>query len=359
MTFPLPIVLLPIVLFCKGDTLMFTEMFTDLKSASRLLLEAKLAPVQGTRFQPTGFPDLGAAEYRLPDGTVMLLVESPQSVANRLEATIWDTANKTVVKELQGIPYVEVYDQSGDFLTNSLLEAHRLNSNYILESKDDSFLNILKQELEIAPDKPLKFECFAKLLVKYDLNCLLHGLFLAKSEIAGGRYKMPRALSGFIEAHGVEKVVSGGVKLDRINAKGDAEQGAGNIPYHRVEYTAREIKAYFSLDLAQIYGYGLGDDVENLLIAIALWKIQKFLENGLRLRTACDLEVVALNVKKPAGFELPSIEVLSEALPNLIKNAQPAFANPAITKVTYIPKSKKNKGNRATGNAPDTEAVEG
>jgi len=188
---------------------------------------------------------------------------------------------------------------------------------------------------------------------------LLHGVFLAKSAIALGRYKLPRALSGFIEAKGVERVNSGGVKFDLISAQGDAEQGGGNIPYHRVEYTAREIKAYFSLDLAQIYGYGLGDDVENLLIAIALWKIRKFLENGLRLRTACDLEVVALNVKKPAGFELPSIEVLSEALPNLIKNAQPAFANPAITKVTYIPKPKKKKGNGATGNAPDTEAVEG
>lgn len=61
-----------------------------LKNAPRLLLEADLSPVVGRRFQPTGFADLGAAEYSLPDGTPMLLVESAQSVANRLEKTCLD-----------------------------------------------------------------------------------------------------------------------------------------------------------------------------------------------------------------------------------------------------------------------------
>src|ERR1700739_4732818 len=60
---------------------------STLNDIPRLLLEADLAPVIGNRFQPTGFADLGAAEYKLPDGTKMLLVESAQSVANRLEKT--------------------------------------------------------------------------------------------------------------------------------------------------------------------------------------------------------------------------------------------------------------------------------
>ncbi len=58
-----------------------------LHNAPHLLLTAELQPAQGDRFQPTGFADLGAAEYRRPDGTPMLLVESAQSVANRLEKT--------------------------------------------------------------------------------------------------------------------------------------------------------------------------------------------------------------------------------------------------------------------------------
>ena len=64
--------------------------FSALARAPRLLIEAKLQPVQGERFQPTGFPNLGAAIYKAPDGNDMILVESAQSVANRLEKVCWD-----------------------------------------------------------------------------------------------------------------------------------------------------------------------------------------------------------------------------------------------------------------------------
>jgi CRISPR-associated protein Csb1 len=58
------------------------------KDQPRLLLKALLKPLQGYRFQPTGFPDLGAALYDGPDGKRMLLVESAQSMANRLESRL-------------------------------------------------------------------------------------------------------------------------------------------------------------------------------------------------------------------------------------------------------------------------------
>ena len=32
----------------------------------RLLMQVRLRPVQGTRFQPTGFPDLGNCRVRRP-----------------------------------------------------------------------------------------------------------------------------------------------------------------------------------------------------------------------------------------------------------------------------------------------------
>ena len=38
--------------------------FSALANEPRLLLEVPLKPLQGSRFQPTGFPDLGAATYR-------------------------------------------------------------------------------------------------------------------------------------------------------------------------------------------------------------------------------------------------------------------------------------------------------
>jgi CRISPR-associated protein Csb1 len=72
----------------------------------RLLIEVDLAPIAGTRFQPTGFPDLQAATYQSADGKEMLLVESAQSMANRLEAVCWDEADEKPVAALDGLPYV-------------------------------------------------------------------------------------------------------------------------------------------------------------------------------------------------------------------------------------------------------------
>ena len=85
-----------------------------LKTAPRLLLKATLQPLQGTRFQPTGFPDLGAATYDVPDGRKMLLVESAQSMANRLEAVCWDSVNDDWVEPLKGLPMVKVKDKAGN-----------------------------------------------------------------------------------------------------------------------------------------------------------------------------------------------------------------------------------------------------
>ena len=44
-----------------------TIQMQQLDGEPRLLMEARLQPAQGTRFQPTGFPDLGAAVYDTPN----------------------------------------------------------------------------------------------------------------------------------------------------------------------------------------------------------------------------------------------------------------------------------------------------
>ncbi len=306
-----------------------------LKNQPRLLLEAQLKPIIGTRFQPTGFPDLGPAQYKLPDGTDMLLVESAQSMANRLEAVCWDTNNNDWVEPLRGLPCVVVTDKSGKLLTNSVLEAHRLNSPYILEGKDKSFLETLKKELAVGDLAPVNLKLLAQVLLKYDINSLLHGVFLAKSDIAGGRMRLPRALTAFIEARNVTTAPSGGVKNDALNPSGDTTKGFGNVPFHREEFCG-QITAYFSLDLALIRGFGLGEDVEELLVTLALFKILRFLRDGLRLRTACDLELDgALQVTRPSNFELPTLEEVEQALPGLIQKAAKHFAEPPKTTVTF------------------------
>jgi CRISPR-associated protein Csb1 len=107
-----------------------------LANAPRLLLRAKLKPLQGTRFQPTGFPEIGAAQYDGPDGTPTLLVESAQSMANRMEEVCWDKVADDWVKPLQGLSVIRVNDKDGKPLTCSVMEAHRINSEYIARSDD-------------------------------------------------------------------------------------------------------------------------------------------------------------------------------------------------------------------------------
>lgn len=308
-----------------------------LAGAPRLLLEARLRPLQGTRFQPTGFPNLGAATYQGPDGGEMILVESAQSMANRLEAVCWDEVADDWVAPLRGLPVVKVADKHGKALTNSVLEAHRLNSPYILEGKDKTVFNMLRDGLADMEEGRVDLRQLAGMLLRVDTNSLLHGVFLAKKELAGGRLRLPRALSAFVEAEGVRPAVSGGVKNDSVNPRGDAAKGFGNVPFSRDEYTAERIRAYFNLDLAQIRAFGLGPTVETLLVALALFKIRRLLESGLRFRTACDLTVESVGVTRPEGSALPALGDVEDALPELIAavRAEGLFADPPVTTVVY------------------------
>ena len=175
--------------------------FSALNGAPRLLIEADLKPIQGTRFQPTGFPDLGAATYTLHDGTEMLLVESAQSMANRLEEICWDRGSNAPAKELQGLPYVQVSIGSR-FLTSSWLESHRLASAFIKDanhSDGKNMVEFLGDKFQLRKNKPLDWALIHKTIFSLDPMCLIHGVFFADKKWPG-QPKVSRALSAFIEA---------------------------------------------------------------------------------------------------------------------------------------------------------------
>lgn len=290
-----------------------------LSDAHRLLFAIPLRPVQGSRFQPTGFPGLGAATYQTPQGQA-LLVESAQSMANRLEGVCWDEARQAPVDALTGLSHVTV--RRGDaFFTDTMLEAHRLNSPYLLEGSDKTFLDDLKSKLTGFEEGPIDRRKLAAVVLEYDAACLLHGLFLAKSALAGGRLRLARALSAFIEADGVRTAASGGVKNDHVNPSGQTKKGFGNVPFARDEFTAERITLYVNFDLALLRGYGLGAPVERMLVLLGLFKLAALLERGLRLRTACDLEAADVQVvaTRPTGFALPSAQALGADLVDAIK----------------------------------------
>jgi CRISPR-associated protein Csb1 len=322
-----------------------------LRAFDKLLFDVPLSPVQGRRFQPTGFPDLGAATFETEVGTC-LTVESAQSMANRLESTCWDDGNQELLPELMGLSYVRVNDRTGTFLTSSLLEAHRVNSVYIENADKGDFHKMLGSEIGLTKDRPINRPALARALFKFDAGSLLHGVFL---ESIDGRLRIARAISSFIEAEGVRVAASGGVKNDHVKpgteAKGGPEkegaddgspkktarEGYGNVPFHRDEFTAEKITLFANIDPSQIRGYGLGDEPTNLLTSLALFKLRALLDGKLRLRTACDFKVTTDSVNATnTAFTLPSRADLLFAVAASIKACEPYFAkNRGVTTVAY------------------------
>lgn len=311
---------------------------------NRILIEAELKAYPTERFQPTGFPGLGAATYESPRGKRMILVESAQSMANRLEMVIWNEALNDVIEPLKGMPFVRTTFGDTKFSTNTILEAHRLASSYVTGDTKfrESLLNEMIPSIPGGKRKnvPISIPTLAQVVYKYDPGSVLHGVFLPDLD---GRFRLPRLLSSFIEAEDVKEVESGGVKNDRVNQGGDTSMGQGNVPYARTEYVAGKIVAYFAFDLVQLKAYHLPAAAEEFLLTLGLYKVRKFLDSGLRLRTACEFDVVGT----PQGLEeLPSFPALEEHLKDLIiqNTEQGIFASPAVTQVNVpLPDSKKSK----------------
>lgn len=334
-------------------------MILDRCSSGRLLVEADLVPLQGQRFQPTGFADLGAAVYTLPDGTRMLLVESAQSMANHLEQTIV-TLDGEVIPELEGISYVTAALQGPNMeplSTSTLLEAHRLASPFIIA--DRTFKDRFRKEAASSPKGLLDWKRIHATIFKYDVNSLLHGVFL--SIVDGGRIKVPRLISAFIEARNVREAISGGVKnsFDPTGNLRHAEYDKdvySNVPYQRTEYTAERITAYFNLDVDGIRALGLPKEAQELLFCLGLYKMRRLLSGSLRLRTACDLRLDG--EPRLSGMDsLPTEAELLAALQQAVAACAPLFAQPPVTRLQtpIMVKEDRNNANDAADNSTASE----
>lgn len=302
-------------------------------TAYRTVLEVDLEPIAGSLFQPTGFPDLGAAEF----GDNRLLVESAQSMANWLESTTWSAAASDQVPELVGVPYLRVVAPDKSFLSSSRLEAHRLASAYIMNGAVNgaSGETWLEQQLGLVKGQPLDYRAVARACFRLDPVSLVHGVFFARKNWPW-QPKISRAVTSFIEASGVKAAVSGGVKRDVVvnEAKGGATaEGYGTVPHHRVEYTADKITAYFTVDHAQFRSYGLSEPATKLLEAIADFEIATLLDQGLRLRTRCDLVV-----SQVTKGERPDAALAAASIKQFAAECAGEFG--PVTEVVWAPKGK-------------------
>ncbi|WOP20063.1 type I-U CRISPR-associated RAMP protein Csb1/Cas7u [Raineyella sp. LH-20] len=302
--------------------------------SNRTIYRMKLTPIIGTRFQPTGFPDLGPALFQSPgaDGGWIesLHVESPQSMANHLEAMTWNDGARDQVAALEGLPYVRVISPDGEFLTSSRLEAHRLASAYVMEGMIDETKQSGEQWMEAAfqlqAGRPLNHQRIADQIFRWDPVSLIHGVFFARKAWPW-QPRIARAVTAFIDAYDVRAAVSGGVKTDSVEIKGgNTDTGYGMVPHQRTEYTAQDIKAFVSVDHDQIASYGLGTARTELLETLVAFQIASLFRNGLRLRTACDLEVADVD-----GADLPEVDQATSDVRAAIAACAGEFSPIAVT----------------------------
>jgi CRISPR-associated protein Csb1 len=336
---------------------------------SLLVLTATFKPVGDLdRFQPAGFPEVGHVIYKAPraNDTVehVCIVDSPASMANHLEALCMRGPHDyELVEDLRGMPYLrcvtgepengKLPPEKREVVVNSLTEGHRIASTYFLDGQCIDLAGQLETKQKQAKDKnkkgsetvPKEFkeilvEKFGivlpdskkahppadkwwnvfKTIFRYDPNALVHGVLFPQWQI-----KIPRVLTAHLEAFGAGRVDRSGVKFDRLG-----KTTSGQPIFAVDDATAREIRATFIVDLALVRSFGRGDGdpalglnkkQKEFLVALALWKIKRLLEQPFRFRSGCHLQCVGLkqgedqveiqvDIKeaiKTAGFEEPPI----------------------------------------------------
>ncbi len=338
---------------------------------NREIIKLELEPIIEGRFQPTGFPEIGAAIYKRPvrssTGKVSwenaILVESAQSIANHLESVCWNPRDNRPIEELNGLPYVRVVNSENEFLTSSRIEPHRLASAYIWDSMiSGKTANELFNELfELKIGRPPEFSKVVAGIFKLDPFSLIHGVFFSRSELSG-QPKVTRAVTGAVEALNTGQVHSGGVKRDEVNPSNkesglSSNKGYGMVPFQRTEYVAERIVASFVIDYSQIESYGLGDEASKLLINLAKFEIRQFIDSGIRLRTACDL--VVKNLEEVKG-QLPTSEVLVEDLKKNIQQCSEMFYSKYEIIATWDSKKAKapTKGQKSDSKVESSEIEE-
>ena len=300
----------------------------ELLEQDRVLINADLQLANGSFFQPTGFPDIGACVYTDGTGKRRCLVESEQSMANRLEAVCMKAPGVWREPFAGQLPVVRVKSKGGSLLATNLTEPHRVASSYVLEGVVNGTTLQEKFQEHLGIDGktwPLDGrEKLTQTVFTLDPAAILHGFQFMQWEAVGLR--AARLLHARLEATLADKdgadgeVHYGLVKVDGIEPEASAakKSNKGQSLAAKVRYVSESIQATFEIDVLALRERSLvpaadGDgadsdsanqDARRFLLALALWKIHRFLTNApafdartgdttgsLRLRADCSLAV--------------------------------------------------------------------
>jgi len=292
----------------SGQTNFILEM---LYGQDRVVITAPLKLTNGHFLQPTGFPDIDACIYRDPEGRRWCLVESEQSMSNRLEAVCMKSRG-IWVDDLKGLPLIVVKNKAGDLLATNLTEPHRLASSYILDGERAGSSTQMRALFEgklglrngggFWPlDKRAHLE---QLVFALDPAALLHGFQFVQWKFVGLR--QTRLIHARLEAELTDEpeVHYGMVKWDAIEPESTREERAnkGQSIAAKSRVVPKNITATFEIDVLALKSFSLEEDQKKFLLGLGLWKIGAFLGNkvsfdprsrstgpSLRLRADCYL----------------------------------------------------------------------
>lgn len=332
----------------------------------------RLKPLLPT-FVPAGFVDVGHSVVRdVSSGENLVIVDSVQSLANHLEATLVAEPGQAI-SGLEAMPYVRltITDPAGRTRCTSSLELpHRLASGWFCKAKD---LKPFQEEL--ASD--ILDNGIAAATFRRCPNSLLHGVFY--SQLAGldpNVAKSPRLLSAEVVARGAQSINDGGVAKDPLFPSGEgfdveglvgskakaAEVGAGYIPYRHQAFIAREIELSVYLAEGRINRLPLPQAARELLRLLARTKLALLLAEPLDLRAHCIFQV---EDQTALPDELQNAEgLLDEVAAALdICRQQGLLQDPPLTEFQLDigaakAKAGKGKGKEAAAAAVDAAAGE-
>jgi len=387
----------------------------------RVVITASLRLTNSRFLQPTGFPDIDACLYRDHEGRRWCLVESEQSMSNRLESVCMKSPG-VWVDDLKGLPLIVVRDKAHDLLTTNLTEPHRLASSYILDGKpangSNNLREIFERKLELRSNGdfwPLdKRAALEQLVFALDPAALLHGFQFVQWKFVGLR--QTRLIHARLEAELADdpEVHYGMVKWDAIEPESTREERAnkGQSIAAKSRIIPKNITATFDIDLLGLKSLSLGEERKKFLLGLVLWKIGAFLANkpafdprsrstgpSLRLRSDCYLTcdgslswegntgrgtncAAALIAAKPADLgqaDGPRFKQDAERNDNgkktemcgvtfrkLVKEIlstaeqeekRKSIYDGPVVEVRYEPKRKQEKGSSGNATVPDRSAV--
>ncbi|GAB4232115.1 MAG: hypothetical protein Kow00121_60270 [Elainellaceae cyanobacterium] len=289
--------------------------------------------------KPPTFLDVGVSQAYLPwEQRLDVLLHTPQATANLIEDSIWDAVKHQLIPELEGLPFVEIYTESGQYVASTLDLPHRLGTGYLLKNKHaqlegQRFREGLRQRIR---DQGVYRAAFALC----PMSIVLGSFY---THIAGV-YKIPRILSGEFVAENAVSMPTGGAVHDPVSARGQginpnhifaidkksgkdkavkkpSEAGLGNIVYVRESFKAERYVGRFVIDTRLVDKSNLDDKAKHLLQVLSQYLVRRLLSEPVALRTECYL----MNTTETALKELPALPELEQQVKKAIKACSNLF----------------------------------